>query len=293
MARPVVAYGIDVSYHNGNISFNKLTPRPSFVILRVAYGTTKDKKADAYRLQLENLGIPYGVYVYSYALNVAQAQAEADFCLNIIKNWDVRVGVWFDMEDEDGYKAKHGATSPSLISAMCSTFCSRVEGAGYYCGIYASKSWFGTKIIGLDRYDKWVAWWGTPNDGVKRTDTSNMGTMQQYSSTNGTMDKDCTFVDLSVYNVQPKKQKKSIDQYALEVWQGKYGNGSARKKALTDTPYGYNAIQKRVTELGKVADAVWAGKYGNGSTRVTLLKDAGYDPDIVQQIVNIKGRPKI
>jgi hypothetical protein len=248
-----------------------------------------DKKADAYRLQLENLGIPYGVYLYSYALNTEQAQAEADFVLNAIRNWNVQVGVWFDMEDADGYKANRGVTSPSLISSICRTFCSAVEGAGYYCGIYASLSWFGSKIIGLDRYDKWVAWWGTPNDGTKRTDTSNMGTMQQYSSTYGTMDKDCTFIDLSVYNIQPKKTHKSIDQYALEVWQGKYGNGSARKKALADTPYGYNAIQKRVAELGKVAQAVWRGDYGNGATRVTLLTDAGYNADIVQQIVNIIG----
>ena len=289
MGRPVVAYGIDVSEHNGNISFNKLNPVPKFVIIRVGYGTNMDKRADAYRLQLENLGIPYGVYLYSYALSVEQAKSEAEFVLNAIKNWDVKVGVWYDMEDADGYKSRNYALSPSLITQMCSTFCSIVEGAGYYCGIYASLSWFGNYIVGLDRYDKWVAYWGTPNDGVKRTDTSNMGTMQQYSSTNGTLDKDCTYVDLSVYNVQPKKTKKSIDQYALEVWEGKYGNGSARKKALTDTPYGYNAIQKRVTELGKVAKAVWQGKYGNGADRITRLKNAGYDPNIVQQIVNIVG----
>lgn len=290
MASPVMAYGIDVSYHNGNISFNKLNPRPAFVILRVAYGTTMDKKANAYRLQLENLGIPYGVYLYSYALTVEQAKSEANFCLQCIADWDVRVGVWFDMEDEDGYKAKHGVTNPSLISEMCRVFCTTVEDAGYYAGIYASKSWFGSKIVGLDRFDKWVAWWGTPNDGVKRTDTSNMGTMQQYSSTNGTLDRDCTFMELSKYNVQPKKNVKPLDEYALEVWQGKYGTGSARKKALENTKYGYNAIQKRVNELGKVADDVWKGKYGNAPERAILLERAGYNPIIIQKIVNIKKR---
>jgi GH25 family lysozyme M1 (1,4-beta-N-acetylmuramidase) len=289
MSKPVVAYGIDVSEHNGNLSFNKLSPIPSFVILRVGYGTHWDRKAEAYRLQLENLGIPYGVYLYSYALNVEQAKAEAHFVLNAIANWDVKMGVWYDMEDADGYKAKNGVNSPATITALCSTFCSIVEDAGYYTGIYASMSWFGTKIIGLDRYDKWVAWWGTPNDGVKRTDTSHMGTLQQYSSTNGTMDRDCTFMDISVYNVQPKKVRKPIDQYALEVWQGKYGNGSARKSALAGTPYGYNAIQKRVNELGKIAEQVWQGKWSNGETRIKLLRDAGYDPNIVQQIVNIIG----
>lgn len=289
MSKPIYAYGIDVSEHNGNLSFNSMEPRPDFVIVRVGFYTTMDKKANAYRLQLEALGIPYGVYLYSYALNNEQALAEAHFVLNAIKDWNVKVGVWYDMEDADGYKAKHGVTDASRITEFCRIFCSTVQSAGYYTGIYASKSWFGTKIIGLDQYDKWVAWWGTPNDGKKRTDTSNMGTMQQYSSTNGSMDKDCTFVALSTYDISPKNKGKSIDDYALEVWQGKYGTGSNRKFALDATRYGYNAIQRRVNELGKVAQDVWDGKYGNGAERVMLLNKAGYDPYIIQQIVNIIG----
>lgn len=286
MSRPVVAYGIDVSEHNGNISFVNMNPRPDFVIIRVGFYTTMDKRADSYRRQLDALGIPYGVYLYSYALNNSQAEAEANFVINAIKNWNVRVGVWYDMEDADNYKAKHGVTDAKSITEFCRIFCSKLESAGYYTGIYASKSWFGTKIIGLDRYDKWVAWWGTPNDGVKRTDTSNMGTMQQYSSTKGTMDKDCTFVSLSTYNIKHKPLK-SLDQYALEVWEGKYGTGSARKQALNNTEYGYNAIQNRVNELGKVAKDVWNGKYGNGAQRVMLLNKAGYDANVVQQIVDM------
>lgn len=287
MSRAVTAYGIDVSYHNGSIDFSKMNPVPDFVIIRVGYATTMDKRANEYRLQLEKLGIPYGVYLYSYALTPKQALDEANFTINAIRDWDVRVGVWFDMEDGDGYKAKHNALGASLITEMCRVFCTAIECEGYYTGIYASKSWFGTKIIGLERFDKWVAWWGTPNDGKKRTDTSDMGTMQQYSSTNGTLDRDCTFIPLSTYNIQPQKVDKSLDQYALEVWQGKYGTGDTRKQALEKTKYGYKAIQNRVNELGKVVRDVWDGKYGNGAERVMLIAKAGYDPDIIQQIVNI------
>lgn len=287
MSRPVVAYGIDVSYHNGDLNFGKMNPVPQFVIIRVGYGTHMDSKANAYRLQLEQLGIPYGVYLYSYALTAEQALSEAHFTLNAISEWHVQVGVWYDMEDADGYKEKHGVTDASRITEFCRIFCSTVQGAGYYTGIYASKSWFGTKIIGLPQYDKWVAWWGTPNDGKKRTDTSEMGTMQQYSSTFGRMDMDCIFVPLETYNVTPFSRDKSIEEYALDVWKGKYGTGAARKIALDATKYGYNAIQDKVNEFGKVAGDVWAGKYGNGAERVTLLLKAGYDPDIIQQIVNI------
>lgn len=42
---------------------------------------------------------------------------------------------------------------------------------------------------------------------------------------------------------------KTIDEIAKEVIQGKWGNGSARKKALTNAGYDYATVQKRVNEL--------------------------------------------
>lgn len=45
--------------------------------------------------------------------------------------------------------------------------------------------------------------------------------------------------------------KKSIDEIAREVIQGKWGNGTERKKKLTNAGYDYNAVQKRVNELMK------------------------------------------
>lgn len=45
--------------------------------------------------------------------------------------------------------------------------------------------------------------------------------------------------------------KKSIDEIAREVIQGKWGNGTERKKNLTNAGYDYNAVQKRVNELMK------------------------------------------
>lgn len=43
--------------------------------------------------------------------------------------------------------------------------------------------------------------------------------------------------------------KKSIDEIAREVIQGKWGNGAERKQKLTAAGYDYNAVQKRVNEL--------------------------------------------
>ena len=45
--------------------------------------------------------------------------------------------------------------------------------------------------------------------------------------------------------------KKSVDEIAREVIQGKWGNGTDRKNRLTNAGYDYNAVQKRVNELMK------------------------------------------
>jgi len=45
--------------------------------------------------------------------------------------------------------------------------------------------------------------------------------------------------------------KKSVDEIAREVIQGKWGNGTDRKNRLTNAGYDYNAVQRRVNELMK------------------------------------------
>lgn len=88
---------------------------------------------------------------------------------------------------------------------------------------------------------------------------------------------------------------KSIEDVAKEVLAGKWGNGSARKTALTKAGYDYVAVQEAVTVLCKksgkksveeIAKEVLAGKWGNGSARKKKITEAGYDYAEVQACVN-------
>lgn len=47
--------------------------------------------------------------------------------------------------------------------------------------------------------------------------------------------------------VATSPSKKSVEEVAKEVIAGKWGNGDARKKALTEAGYDYSAVQKRST----------------------------------------------
>lgn len=244
-------YGIDISKHNGNINLEPY--KGQFVIIRVGYGHFHlDEKFERNVAECKRLGIPFGVYHYSYALNEADAEAEARGVLNAIAKYknDIKVGVWFDMEDADGYKKKHGFKfSNSTIAPICFKFCKMIEDAGYYSGIYTSSSWL-DYVKGLnDRFDKWVANWGK-NDGSQHTNTSQSGTIQQYTSK--PLDKNIMYADISRYSrgntTSVKPQPKPIDQIADEVIAGQWGNGSDRKKRLTDAGYDYNAVQKAVNQ---------------------------------------------
>ena len=95
--------GIDISSHQGNIDLAALKSQIDFVIIRVGYGTsgTLDTKFKRNADLCVQLGIPFGFYWYSYALNVEGARREAEAFLNAIEPYKDKYsyGCWFDMDD--------------------------------------------------------------------------------------------------------------------------------------------------------------------------------------------------
>lgn len=172
--------GIDISAHQGDIDLASLKSQIDFVIIRVGYGTkgTIDTKFKRNADLCKSLGIPVGFYWYSYALDQNGAKQEAQAMINAITPYKdiIKFGVWFDMEDADGYKKKNGMPSNQVLRQMCAAFCEMTENAGYYSGIYASESWFKNQLNGseLDRFDKWVAQW--PTSGGSQTGLSTPST---------------------------------------------------------------------------------------------------------------------
>lgn len=87
--------------------------------------------------------------------------------------------------------------------------------------------------------------------------------------------------------------KKSEQEIAKEVIQGKWGNGATRINNLRNAGYNPDTIQNLVNTYmsGKKSDSeiakeVIQGKWGNGSDRIRRLRNAGYNPETIQKIVN-------
>jgi lysozyme len=158
--------GIDVSKNNGTVNWDAIKSAGyEFAMIRLGVGSDiisqDDPQFERNVSECERLDIKWGVYLYSYALNTADALSEANHALRLLKGKKPSLPVAFDMEDADGYKAKHGMPSNYTLVAICKTFLSNVETAGYYVSLYASLSWLNNQLNSplLDTYDKWVAQW--------------------------------------------------------------------------------------------------------------------------------------
>ena len=142
--------------------------------------------------------------------------------------------------------------------------CLMFEEAGYYAAIYASKSWFDTKLNSskLNRFDKWMAWWNS--SASSKFDHNTYGIWQYTSSgkvngISGNVDMNESFKNYpSIINNNSSSTntstRKTIEQLAKEVLAGDWGNGDDRKNRLTAEGYDYNAVQTRVNELSGVTD---------------------------------------
>lgn len=140
--------GIDVSEHNGVLDWKAIKDWGiSFAILRLGYG-----KGHLDGRFYENIngalaaGLKVGTYYYSYALTVEEARDEARFTAYVLKDCGITaerlpVGAWFDMEDADGWKERHGMPGNKTITAMCGAYMKEMNREGYLSGIYANYDW--------------------------------------------------------------------------------------------------------------------------------------------------------
>ena len=133
-------WGVDVSVWNGDINWSKARNDLDFAILRSSFEETTDKRFVEYANNCEQYGIPFGIYVYSYAETVAEAEAEARWAVNLVRGYDMmQLPIFFDAED-----AVLAALSTSQLQAVTKAFIDVVRESGYEAGIYTGISWFNT-----------------------------------------------------------------------------------------------------------------------------------------------------
>ena len=245
-------FGIDVSYHKGQIDWTKVKPNINFAILRLGWVGNKknhslDSKFEQYYRQCKKLNIPIGVYVYNYCNSEESAKDGARWVINKLKNKTLELPVYFDMEDESIQNL-----GKDKLTSICNAFNTEIEKTGLWAGVYANLYWYNNYLNKEEikkRYTTWIAHYTDGTDKYKGEydmwQNSSTGKMNGISSD---VDTDYLYRDLisQIGDIKPTNPDDEILRLANEVISGKYGNGEARKKALGDK---YAVVQAKVNEL--------------------------------------------
>lgn len=239
--------GMDVSVWQKKIDYTKAKKDVEFVIPRSGYALTTDNqfRRNVQEAIANGLHIP-AIYHFSYALNSTDAVHEADYAMSeaSIVGLPKSTIIFFDYEYDSMIYAKKKGVVPTkeLVNAATIAFCDRCKANGWNTGIYLNldyyKNWYyPTTIAGRVI---WLAdWSGGPDKPCYIQQYTSKG---RVSGVNGNVDMNYIFDDADT-------ERKSINDLALEVLAGKWGNGPDRKVRLEGSGYDYVAVQNEVTRI--------------------------------------------
>lgn len=154
--------GIDISTFQGKIDWDqvKASGKVEFAMLRAGYGNDLTEQDDIWFernvMECDRVGIPWGAYLYSYAVTPGQAESEAAHILRLMAGKKPLYPVCLDVED-----GCQKGLSKEALTEIVYTILTRIEAAGYYAMLYANKDWLENRLDmdRLSRFDVWLAQW--------------------------------------------------------------------------------------------------------------------------------------
>lgn len=259
-------FGIDISSHQGNFDIDAAIKAHGvqFAMLKVAGGDKicyRDKKFASNYEKCKKAGIPVGCYFFGHALTMQKAKEEVVYWLDAMAGYQFDFPVIYDVE---GDMLKIGRRT---LTDIVKYIMSELEKHGYWVGIYASLDTFNNVLYDseLRPYTHWVACWSKNKPVLKYGGAVQIWQNSSSNIINGQrVDTDYCYVDyyestikrkgLNGYglsNLPVDHKKKTTREIALEVIDGKWGNGAERKQRLTAAGYNYKTVQNMVNKILK------------------------------------------
>lgn len=303
--------GIDIASHQWDLDLSKI--ETDFVIVKATQGNyyTNPYFKKHFEQGL-SLGKKMGIYHYAGGKD---AITEAKYFLSRIKNYLGKAILCLDWESGDNIN--YGRNDET----WCTTFMDYIkEQTGITMFLYISKGYMSKFPTLLKTYPLWAAQYANYNKvfGYQEHPWGE-GTytcaIRQYTSQmwidgwRSHLDANKSYITAEQWDAYAKgekipttakteaistSQEDTITTVAKQVLAGKWGNGAARRTALTKAGYNYAEVQAKVNELSgaktatktttatqtsesedyeAIARDVIAGKYGNGAQRRKLLGD--------------------
>jgi len=197
--------GIDVSYHQGKIDWDKVKAAGyEFAIIRVGYrgygvsGSIKvDKEFHDNIKNAQRVGMDVGVYFFSQAINEEEAKEEAEFVLQQLSGLTLQLPVVYDPELIRHTVARTDNVTGEQFTENTLVFCDILETAGYETMIYSNMVWEAF-IFDMQKLSDYTFWYA---DYEKTPQTPYKFTFWQYTC-EGIVDGIDGYVDLNVQFVK-------------------------------------------------------------------------------------------
>lgn len=299
--------GIDVSWWQGGgrgsktskINWQKMHDAGTdFVFVRAASRDTSDASiyedttASAHIDGAQANKMNVGLYIFSQAINEDEAVEEADYVLNLIDQYGWNIDMPIVIDREAGRQTKrltNAKLSKAKETSVVQAFADEITAAGYKAGVYASYSWYNTRMNAEDLSDCaiWIARYNNTTTSnvkqVKKKDSKGSYVKDedgnyvmvtpvpyedvlcdyefwQYSSSKpsastgytGTLDKNFWYKDTNVQTENLKTSKISADSITL-TWDDA---GDAERYRV----YRYNSETGKYGYLGTVSDTTYTDK---------------------------------
>lgn len=256
---------IDVSEWQGDIDWAKAkADGVEGVIIRLGYGegNNADKKAQRNISECKRLGIPFGIYWYSYADTPSIAKEEGADVVAKLKQFGVNASdlaypVYYDLEKWT-WKGHQPPTDPNVYNDIVNNWYSALQSAGYKnLSVYSYTSYLQGPLNHADIYAKttWVAQYGA-RMGFDSFPTGSRG--WQYTSS-GKVDGISGNVDMNAFG---NKEYESLINLLWVVRDEDIAVGASVNAPYTDLEYkwqSYNVNTGKWKTIANWNSANWAG----------------------------------
>ena len=170
--------GVDVSDHQGSIDWQQVKASGiEFAFIRLGYRGYESGKLNADERFLENIrnaraaGLKVGTYFFSQAVSVEEAEAEAQFAMELLAGETLDLPLCYDWEYVSE-TARTAGVDRTLLTACTAAFCQKVEAGGYAPMVYFNRSQ-ALDMLHLEQltsYDFWLAMYDVTMDFPYRVD---------------------------------------------------------------------------------------------------------------------------
>lgn len=210
---------IDISHYQGKVDFKKVAASGiEYLILKCSESTGKDSTFERNYTDSKGLFKAVGCYIFNRATTVAAAEKEANFAVNCLKDKDLPLGVWLDVEATSLREIGKAA-----LNKIIDTEAAILQKAGFKVGVYTGFAWY-KSVIDVNhliaKYPIWLARYA--NDGYYHESLSTRhldGVMMWQYSGHGKVDGIKGNVDMDVTYCNPDlwwDMLPSAEGYALK-----------------------------------------------------------------------------